>query len=131
MKNTFSIKRMIFDKRLDKIEEKARVSTDEAIGFMDLKCVIWLCKEPGLALPLLALKRSRMAWFVKPLYLEKRARKERDDAVAGESSQCHRFRALVLLGRFLDMGPWVVDMALSVGILLSKAAMICMFHSKL
>ncbi|KAA3471252.1 T-complex protein 1 subunit gamma [Gossypium australe] len=40
MKNTFSIKRMIsvvndnaeFDKRLDKIEEKARVSTDEAIG---------------------------------------------------------------------------------------------------
>ncbi|KAK9734343.1 hypothetical protein RND81_04G133000 [Saponaria officinalis] len=31
-------------------------------------------------------------------------------------SQCHRFRALVLLGRFLDMGPWAVDMALSVGI---------------
>ncbi|KAJ0878559.1 putative regulatory associated protein of TOR [Helianthus annuus] len=24
-------------------------------------------------------------------------------------SQCHRFRALVLLGRFLDMGPWAVD----------------------
>ena len=24
-------------------------------------------------------------------------------------SQSHRFRALVLLGRFLDMGPWAVD----------------------
>ncbi|KAK4342647.1 hypothetical protein RND71_038463 [Anisodus tanguticus] len=31
-------------------------------------------------------------------------------------SHCHRFRALVLLGRFLDMGPWAVDLALSVGI---------------
>ncbi|KAL1174263.1 hypothetical protein V6Z11_A05G465000 [Gossypium hirsutum] len=31
-------------------------------------------------------------------------------------SQCHRIRALVLLGRFLDMGPWAVDLALSVGI---------------
>ncbi|KAK6943403.1 Raptor, N-terminal CASPase-like domain [Dillenia turbinata] len=31
-------------------------------------------------------------------------------------SQCHRFRALVLLGRFLDMGCWAVDLALSVGI---------------
>ncbi|KAK7395010.1 hypothetical protein VNO78_15551 [Psophocarpus tetragonolobus] len=31
-------------------------------------------------------------------------------------SQCHRFRALVLLGRFLDIGPWAVDLALSVGI---------------
>ncbi|XP_057476943.1 regulatory-associated protein of TOR 1-like isoform X3 [Actinidia eriantha] len=31
-------------------------------------------------------------------------------------SQCHRFHALVLLGRFLDMGPWAVDLALSVGI---------------
>ncbi|EPS67272.1 hypothetical protein M569_07504, partial [Genlisea aurea] len=31
-------------------------------------------------------------------------------------SQCHRFRALVLLGRFLDMGPRAVDLALSVGI---------------
>ncbi|GFP83213.1 regulatory-associated protein of tor 1 [Phtheirospermum japonicum] len=31
-------------------------------------------------------------------------------------SQLHRFRALVLLGRFLDMGPWAVDLALSVGI---------------
>ncbi|KAJ7950080.1 regulatory-associated protein of TOR 1-like [Quillaja saponaria] len=31
-------------------------------------------------------------------------------------SQCHRFRALVLLGRFLDMGTWAVDLALSVGI---------------
>lgn len=31
-------------------------------------------------------------------------------------SQCHRFRALVLLGRFLDMGQWAVDLALSVGI---------------
>nr|GEV86057.1 regulatory-associated protein of TOR 1 [Tanacetum cinerariifolium] len=34
----------------------------------------------------------------------------------GLLSQCHRFRALVLLGRFLDMGPWAVDLALSVGI---------------
>ncbi|TMW91211.1 hypothetical protein EJD97_014630 [Solanum chilense] len=31
-------------------------------------------------------------------------------------SHSHRFRALVLLGRFLDMGPWAVDLALSVGI---------------
>ena len=31
-------------------------------------------------------------------------------------SQSHRQRALVLLGRFLDMGPWAVDLALSVGI---------------
>ncbi|KAL3633363.1 Regulatory-associated protein of TOR 1 [Castilleja foliolosa] len=31
-------------------------------------------------------------------------------------SQLHRFRALVLLGRFLDMGSWAVDLALSVGI---------------
>ncbi|WOG96096.1 hypothetical protein DCAR_0415426 [Daucus carota subsp. sativus] len=31
-------------------------------------------------------------------------------------SQCHRVHALVLLGRFLDMGPWAVDLALSVGI---------------
>ncbi len=31
-------------------------------------------------------------------------------------SQVHRLRALVLLGRFLDMGPWAVDLALSVGI---------------
>ncbi|KAI9116038.1 hypothetical protein K1719_012968 [Acacia pycnantha] len=31
-------------------------------------------------------------------------------------SQCHRFQALVLLGRFLDMGPWAVELALSVGI---------------
>ncbi|KHF97765.1 Regulatory-associated of TOR 1 -like protein [Gossypium arboreum] len=31
-------------------------------------------------------------------------------------SQCHRFHALVLLGRFLDMGPWAVDLAPSVGI---------------
>lgn len=28
-------------------------------------------------------------------------------------SQCHRFRALVLLGRFLDMGPWAVDLVIS------------------
>ena len=28
-------------------------------------------------------------------------------------SQVHRLRALVLLGRFLDMGPWAVDLALS------------------
>ena len=31
-------------------------------------------------------------------------------------SQSHRLKALVLLGRFLDMGPWAVDLALSVGI---------------
>lgn len=31
-------------------------------------------------------------------------------------SQVHRLRALVLLGRFLDMGSWAVDFALSVGI---------------
>ncbi|ONM20087.1 Regulatory-associated protein of TOR 1 [Zea mays] len=31
-------------------------------------------------------------------------------------SQPHRSRVLVLLGRFLDMGPWAVDLALSVGI---------------
>ncbi|XP_076922188.1 regulatory-associated protein of TOR 1-like [Bidens hawaiensis] len=31
-------------------------------------------------------------------------------------SQCHRSHALVLLGKFLDMGPWAVDLALSVGI---------------
>lgn len=31
-------------------------------------------------------------------------------------SQSHRVRALELLGRFLDKGPWAVDLALSVGI---------------
>jgi len=31
-------------------------------------------------------------------------------------SQVHRLRALWLLGSFLDMGPWAVDLALSVGI---------------
>ena len=31
-------------------------------------------------------------------------------------SQLHRFRALVLLAKFLDLGPWAVDHALSVGI---------------
>ncbi|THG09157.1 hypothetical protein TEA_025467 [Camellia sinensis var. sinensis] len=31
-------------------------------------------------------------------------------------SQSHRFRALFLLGRFLDMGPWAVNLILSVGI---------------
>eukprot|EP00850_Spirogloea_muscicola_P012963 SM000086S23015 [mRNA] locus=s86:21057:31095:- [translate_table: standard] len=31
-------------------------------------------------------------------------------------SQSHRLRALKLLGRFLDMGAWAVDLALSVGI---------------
>ena len=31
-------------------------------------------------------------------------------------SQVHRLRALTLLGRFLDMGSWAVDLALSVGI---------------
>ncbi|KAK9279802.1 hypothetical protein L1049_013484 [Liquidambar formosana] len=32
-------------------------------------------------------------------------------------SKCHRFRALMLLRRFLDMGPWAVKLASSVGIL--------------
>ncbi|KHJ35166.1 putative wd repeat-containing protein mip1 [Erysiphe necator] len=31
-------------------------------------------------------------------------------------SQQHRVRALVLLGKFLDMGPWAVNLALSIGI---------------
>ena len=31
-------------------------------------------------------------------------------------SQVHRLRALELLGRFLDIGPWAVNLALSVGI---------------
>lgn len=31
-------------------------------------------------------------------------------------SQIHRLRALDLLGRFLDLGPWAVNLALSVGI---------------
>lgn len=31
-------------------------------------------------------------------------------------SQSHRLRALVLLGRFLDLGPWAVELSLSVGI---------------
>lgn len=31
-------------------------------------------------------------------------------------SQVHRMRALELLGRFLDLGPWAVNLALSVGI---------------
>ncbi|XP_010185965.1 PREDICTED: regulatory-associated protein of mTOR, partial [Mesitornis unicolor] len=31
-------------------------------------------------------------------------------------SQVHRLRALDLLGRFLDLGPWAVSLALSVGI---------------
>ena len=31
-------------------------------------------------------------------------------------SQSHRLRALLLLGRFLDKGPWAVDLALAVGI---------------
>ena len=31
-------------------------------------------------------------------------------------SQAHRLRALELLGRFLDLGPWAVNLALSVGI---------------
>ncbi|KAL7264205.1 hypothetical protein ACSBR1_002206 [Camellia fascicularis] len=34
----------------------------------------------------------------------------------GLLSQSHRFRALFLLGRFLDMGPWAVNLILSVGI---------------
>jgi len=31
-------------------------------------------------------------------------------------SQVHRLRALELLGGFLDLGPWAVSLALSVGI---------------
>lgn len=31
-------------------------------------------------------------------------------------SQVHRLRALELLSRFLDLGPWAVHLALSVGI---------------
>lgn len=31
-------------------------------------------------------------------------------------SQQHRVRALILLGKFLDMGPWAVNLALSIGI---------------
>lgn len=31
-------------------------------------------------------------------------------------SQAHRLRALQLLRRFLDLGPWAVNLALSVGI---------------
>jgi regulator-associated protein of mTOR len=31
-------------------------------------------------------------------------------------SQIHRLRALVLLSKFLDMGPWAVNLALSIGI---------------
>ncbi|GLD93241.1 hypothetical protein PINS_up001833 [Pythium insidiosum] len=34
-------------------------------------------------------------------------------------SQVHRLRALVLLKRFLDLGPWAVNLALSVGIFLT------------
>lgn len=35
-------------------------------------------------------------------------------------SQCHRFRALVLLGRFLDMGPWAVDLVVFRGVALGN-----------
>ncbi|MCJ1312100.1 hypothetical protein MMC25_005774 [Agyrium rufum] len=31
-------------------------------------------------------------------------------------SQVHRLRALILLSRFLDLGPWAVDLALNIGI---------------
>jgi regulator-associated protein of mTOR len=31
-------------------------------------------------------------------------------------SQVHRLRALILLSRFLDLGPWAVNLALSIGI---------------
>lgn len=31
-------------------------------------------------------------------------------------SQVHRLRALILLGKFLDLGPWAVNLALSIGI---------------
>ncbi|KAG9616610.1 hypothetical protein KCU64_g23236, partial [Aureobasidium melanogenum] len=30
--------------------------------------------------------------------------------------QVHRLRALILLGKFLDLGPWAVNLALSIGI---------------
>ena len=36
-------------------------------------------------------------------------------------SQAHRLRALDLLGRFLDLGPWAVNLALSVGIFSSSS----------
>ncbi|XP_010035968.3 regulatory-associated protein of TOR 1 [Eucalyptus grandis] len=39
--------------------------------------------------------------------------------------QNHRFRALVLLARFLDMGPWAVDLALSVGVFPYVLKMLC------
>ena len=32
------------------------------------------------------------------------------------AEQAHRLRALQLLARFLDLGPWAVNLALSVGI---------------
>jgi regulator-associated protein of mTOR len=32
-------------------------------------------------------------------------------------SQSHRFRALVLLGRFLDMGAWAVDLVMIIYLL--------------
>ena len=31
-------------------------------------------------------------------------------------SQVHRLRALILLSRFLDLGPWAVNLALTIGI---------------
>jgi regulator-associated protein of mTOR len=31
-------------------------------------------------------------------------------------SQVHRLRALILLSKFLDLGPWAVNLALSIGI---------------
>ena len=31
-------------------------------------------------------------------------------------SQAHRLRALILLSKFLDLGPWAVHLALSIGI---------------
>ena len=31
-------------------------------------------------------------------------------------SQVHRLRALILLSQFLDLGPWAVNLALSIGI---------------
>ena len=49
-------------------------------------------------------------------------------------SQAHRLRALDLLGRFLDLGPWAVNLVLSVGIYpyvlkLLQANARCFFYS--
>lgn len=47
-------------------------------------------------------------------------------------SQSHRFRALVLLGRFLDMGAWAVDLVIFLTELFCTPLMTqCMNHSEL